>query len=293
MMEPTYYTKRIRDHLVDLDKTLAEMETELKHLRGGLGKLQTYQEPKLPIELGHSAKYTEWEKKRLDEAKNDLIAAGKANDVAYRANLALAARVTKMLTTSGFRTGYRSRERGKMKDVDWSTELRHTIPRTKITEHYINSLYTSYETTYANRERESRQTEQLLRQQQDAENEKRKELVAVIKVCQQFNLDTDRYGNITAIEDWLNEQDKYLDLAVAMQDTRGDWSEGFYRVKHALERFKIETETDRAIVDDVQGCMDCEDGRVFRDTEWNYEKIFELVGPATLAAWQEIAEFRE
>ena len=63
-----------------------------------------------------------------------------------------------------------------------------------------------------------------------------------------------------------------------MSQTRGDWSEGYYRVSHALDRFKVETEEDGDIYRDVCSCFsDDIDGRVFRDTTWNYSHIFESV----------------
>ncbi|MNV78716.1 hypothetical protein D3C71_1722230 [compost metagenome] len=85
--------------------------------------------------------------------------------------------------------------------------------------------------------------------------------------------------------DSLCEKDQRLDLAVAMQRTRGDWSEGPYRVKNALDRFQIETTEDKDIANDVLSCLDdFEDGRVFRDTNWNYGRLFASVKDETLSA---------
>lgn len=82
----------------------------------------------------------------------------------------------------------------------------------------------------------------------------------------------------------LRARDKYLDLAIAGLQTRGDWSEGFYRVEDALRRFTIETNQDKDIAADLTGCLRGRDidGRVFRDTEWSYDKLFELVADKTL-----------
>jgi len=77
----------------------------------------------------------------------------------------------------------------------------------------------------------------------------------------------------------LKESNKYYYLAAAMEDTRGDWSDGFGRVEDALENFTVETDLDKEIYDDVyDSCYDREcglDGRVFRDCEYDYCYIFQ------------------
>lgn len=99
-----------------------------------------------------------------------------------------------------------------------------------------------------------------------------------------------RYG-LPITHDWeqvleeLRKKSKYVDLAVAGEQTRGDWSEGFYRVEEALGRFTIESNRDKDIAADLLGCIrraddDGErDGRVFRDTIWSYSALYTLVEP--------------
>jgi len=80
----------------------------------------------------------------------------------------------------------------------------------------------------------------------------------------------------------LTSRDKYLNLAHAMEATRGDWSDGFYRVEIALGEFTIETELDQKIYDCVSGLMDQEDGRVFRDCKYDYGAVYSYVQDETL-----------
>lgn len=84
----------------------------------------------------------------------------------------------------------------------------------------------------------------------------------------------------------LRVRDKYLDLAIAGLQTRGDWSDGFYRVEDALRRFKIENDQDKDIMANLSGRLiaNDRDGRIFRDTEWSYDKLFDLVVDKTLLA---------
>lgn len=96
-----------------------------------------------------------------------------------------------------------------------------------------------------------------------------------------------RYG-LTEDADWpdvlevIRSRDQYLDLAIAGRQTRGDWSEGFYRVEAALGRFRINDDRDKEIAADICGCLSNEDGRVFRDTRWSYDALFEIVSDKQL-----------
>lgn len=75
--------------------------------------------------------------------------------------------------------------------------------------------------------------------------------------------------------DALRQKDQRLDLAVAMSQTRGDWSEGYYRVSDAISRFVVNTPQDAEIQTDILACFNDDiDGRVFRDTTWNYSRLF-------------------
>lgn len=96
-----------------------------------------------------------------------------------------------------------------------------------------------------------------------------------------------RYG-LAEDADWsdvlevIRSRDQYLDLAIAGQQTRGDWSEGFYRVESALGRFRIKDDRDKEIAADICGCLSSEDGRIFRDTRWSYDALFEIVADKQL-----------
>ena len=89
----------------------------------------------------------------------------------------------------------------------------------------------------------------------------------------------------------LLDTNKYLRLAYAMEQTRGDWSEGFYRVESAHGAFVVETDLDREIDEDIAACLDSEetDGRIFRDTKWSYGALYALVTDEQLMADFELA----
>lgn len=79
----------------------------------------------------------------------------------------------------------------------------------------------------------------------------------------------------------LRSTNKRLDLALAMLDTRGDWSDGAYRVSDALGRFTPENEDEVLIKAAVHKALvafgDDGDGRCFRDCQWNYNDLLATV----------------
>lgn len=90
--------------------------------------------------------------------------------------------------------------------------------------------------------------------------------------------------------DNLRRRDQRLDLAVAMRQVRGDWNDGCGAVESALNRFTIRNDEDKDIANDVLGCThDFEDGRVFRDTTWSYDRLFASVQDRQLVADVEAA----
>ena len=83
----------------------------------------------------------------------------------------------------------------------------------------------------------------------------------------------------------LGGKHQRLALAIAMQQTRMDWSEGPWRVRDALGAFQVETTEDKDIANDVLSCLeDFNDGRVFRDTTWSYDALFASIPDQQLMA---------
>lgn len=73
-------------------------------------------------------------------------------------------------------------------------------------------------------------------------------------------------------------KDMYLRLAHYMSLNRGDWSDGCDYTETGLAGFSTNTPQDEEIFNEISElCEDWKgDGRVFRDCEWNYSRIFEL-----------------
>lgn len=112
-----------------------------------------------------------------------------------------------------------------------------------------------------------------------AEREQKEKEGITIKagLCVKYKLDyTTSWDDI---DTYLLDQDQYLRLAVAMEGTRNNWTDGFYRVQNALSDFTVTSDDDLAIYDELVEILNGDeiDGRVFRDMENNYGVVYGFV----------------
>jgi hypothetical protein len=170
-------------------------------------------------------------------------------------------------------------------DAGYLTDLRREARTTDGFDHATSTYERLRKDYHAYAEQAKRETEQ----QRAAEEREREAVIERRKADMELAALLVRYA-LPPESDWddvleaLRGRDQRLDLAVAMQQTRGDWSEGPYRVRNALGRFQITSTEDKDIANDVLACLDdFEDGRVFRDTTWNYGRLFAEAADAQLA----------
>lgn len=87
-------------------------------------------------------------------------------------------------------------------------------------------------------------------------------------------------AEIWEIREALLEKNKYLRLAYWLEKNRGDWNDGYSYAETGLNSFSVENDTDKKIYKNISECIesgvDGVDGRVFRDTEWNYSRLYSL-----------------
>lgn len=149
---------------------------------------------------------------------------------------------------------------------------------------------------YREEKRIQKAKDDMQKQREREAIERRKEATfAAWEIAKRHNISVDATTDVESVFEALIGKDKYLGLADAMSKTRGDWSEGFWRVEEALRSFAMaRTEVvDDLIITDIRECLnsDCEDGRIFRDTEWNYDRLYEMVDAALLADYRELSSF--
>lgn len=132
-------------------------------------------------------------------------------------------------------------------------------------------------------------------QEKDKAEKAKKEVVAKARLQLKYGL--------TEFSDWdevleaLDSKDKYFALARAGEETRGYWGEGFGKVEYALSKFEVVTEEDKEIEKEYSEILeqhangDCEDGRVFRDTTYNYSVLYAKVDEALMKDYETLKEY--
>lgn len=138
---------------------------------------------------------------------------------------------------------------------------------------------------------EKKQQEQ--KEQSAKADRNRQQLVLTIKLALKYGQPD--FISYDGMLDYLLKQNKYLKLADAMERTRGNWSDGPWLVEQALENFSTDTPLDQSIWADVKACCDNDDGyfdgRVFRDTEYNYGVLYSYVPEELLKDYQAMMGF--
>lgn len=144
-------------------------------------------------------------------------------------------------------------------------------------------LLKDYEAYAARAAAESEQKAAAVQRQRDAELAKRRADMELAAMLLRYELPIE--STWRDVLHMLAGKHQRLALAIAMQQTRSDWSEGPWRVRDALAGFQIETTEDKDIASDVlSGLEDFCDGRVFRDCRWSYTALFASIPDQQLAA---------
>jgi len=119
--------------------------------------------------------------------------------------------------------------------------------------------------------------QELIEKERQQEKIKKERELALLFVKYNVSLDS----STEDLLDTILSKDKYLELAYWLEKNRGDWNDGPSYAEIGLDKFRsyemneIDKEIANAINDHIVNWQD--DGRVFRDCEWNYSRIRGLV----------------
>jgi hypothetical protein len=92
--------------------------------------------------------------------------------------------------------------------------------------------------------------------------------------------------------DAILNKNKYLYLAHYLSLNRDDWNDGYSYAETGLNGFSVETEEDIEIYADVYSYFeDFSDGRVWRDSEWNYTRLFSMVPADLMEDYSKVNEY--
>lgn len=284
-MNSFYLGRSVPEHLEYAVKELAaavelvntSASRAIKALGNDFGVVREFEPYPLAEALRMRNSYEPIGKPALDAAYEKSLPIVERNREVYAHNKALADRVTALLkaiklpqsrvciSNRGLRAKYV--EAGWQKSVD-------AIP--------LNCGWGKLERQYRER------LESVKRQQEEAERKRQQEAYAREKeekrvqsrvvaklVAKDLGVDADGWDHVFSE---ILSRNKYLALADAGLKTRGNWSDGPYRVREALRSFTVDDSQDKAIKDCYESELSdwCGDGRIFRDFEWNYDRLFEM-----------------
>jgi len=97
--------------------------------------------------------------------------------------------------------------------------------------------------------------------------------------------------------DLIVEKNNALSLADAMRQTRENWNDGCSKVKYSIfaPTNEEEKEMNSCVQEAIESFHNCQDGRVFRDCDWNYDQIYlyvERTDPVTYALYNRIENLK-
>lgn len=230
--------------------------------------------------------------RELEAARAKDVATHERNLPAIENNKVIAARVEALMIEIGMPKSWSERDTKSRSrypktitnEAGWIGDVRRNCKTDDSFTHATSSyerLLKDY-TAYAERAQvEADQAAKKVQAERDAELAKRKTDMELAAILLRYELPIE--SDWSDVLDHLCSKDQRLNLAVAMEQTRNDWNEGPYRVRGALNGFNIESTEDKDIANDILGCLeDFEDGRVFRDTTWNYSRLFGSVADQQL-----------
>lgn len=239
---------------------------------------------------------------KLEEARQKDIEAHERNIPLMEINKAVEQKITALMKEVGMPDGWsevdrKSRARFPKQihhNAGYISDIVREVHTTDGFE-YATANYARLKTSYAEyadrAKREAEQKRAEAERLRNAEESKRRADMELAAILVRYGLDV--MATWRDVVDELRTKDKYLDLAIAGQRVRADWNDGPGEVEDALGRFAVQNARDQEIYDDLSRHLEnFEDGRCFRDTEWNYGALFGLVEDKQLLNDCQLAEQR-
>lgn len=272
-----WQAKNAVEYVVESQKQIASLKKQLLEAKQSNGKLIEYEIPTI-AKVSIDKLVSEWNKteKLYEEAKVTC----EKNTAAFNNNIRVRDKLLSVIEASGYprqKVEYKGRSQKRTESPHaWTSDLYHLMPPngrylTKWLEDFWKELNQKRDAIRTKKEAEQKQKQQ----EQDKARRERMKIAELVIEAKELGLDAAECD----LDDMINEvrsKDKYLDLAVVMEETRNDWSDGFDGVESALGRFNADSPVDQLIYDDISACLECEDrdGRIFRDTEYNYSVLY-------------------
>ena len=231
--------------------------------------------------------------KHLQEVRAQVEATHAANIPAMVSNEALYVRLRTLMLEVGMPSTTwepgKGRKNGQSVTAGWLRDLGSSITREDRHAYAVREL-----ADQENRIKQYAENQGWLHREATRKQEKEAQKVTRER---EIGMLAARYGlNVMAADkndvmEAILAADKYLALAHAFYGIRYDYNDSPHkRGRRALDRFTVETDMDRQIMDHWLETIQHQeengesDGRIYRDSDWNYETLYGLVKNAELLA---------
>lgn len=238
--------------------------------------------------------------KEHEKLKQDIEQVHTGNLPALAVNTAIHEKMTLVMQQAGIGTTFSVREvpKGKRtmqwvtKPAGWVADLAREAPTS---DGFDSAMYSmkiraeSIEQTY------KKMAAKLAEEEKKAAAEVKAQTKILELAKLQVKYDLPATTDAEGILEHLRGLDKYFNLAYALEATRNDWSEGFYKVENALASFVVEKDLDKEIEKELQELLNSEeqDGRIFRDCQYNYGYLYSLATTAIVQDYQTLTQYLE
>ena len=139
---------------------------------------------------------------------------------------------------------------------------------------------------------QDRRKEEEQKKQQEIQRKENERLLAFLLSKYELDITCD-WDDLQYV---IIQKNKYLYLAHYLMMNREDWNGGYSYARTGLSGFKVETEQDKEIFDcinNIATTYEDVDGRYFRDCEWNYDVLYNLVKEQNPALYEDYQKVRE
>lgn len=238
--------------------------------------------------------------KEHEKIKQDIEQVHTGNLPALAVNKAIHEKMTLVMQQAGIGPTFSVREvpKGKRtmqwvtKPAGWVSDLNREVPVSDGFDSAMHSMKTRAESI-------EQYYKKMAAKLAEEEKKAAAEVKAQTKILElaklQVKYDLPATTDAEGILEHLRGIDKYFNLAYAMEATRNDWNDGFYKVENALSSFTIEKDVDEAIQIELTKLVngDESDGRIFRDCNYNYGHLYTLATPAIVQDYQTLSQYLE
>lgn len=238
--------------------------------------------------------------KEHEELKKSIEQAHEENLPALAVNKAIHEKLALVMQQAGISATFSVREvpKGKRtmqwvtKPAGWVADLTREAP---VSDGFDSAMYSLKNRAESIEGYYKKLAAKLVEEEKKAAAEVKAQTKTLELAKLQVKYDLPATTDAEAILDHLRGLDKYFNLAYAMNETRDDWIDGFYKVENALASFVVEKDLDKEIEKEIQELLNSgeEDGRIFRDYQYNYDYLYTLANPVIVQDYQTLSKYLE